>query len=139
MTPRPFRNNLVKGDRVWDTILERQATVWRTPRDEGSRKTRVLYDGTSTPRYADVMQLRFIPPGTGEPEEVAPVDGEPPAESGPQESGKCNPGAAGKGAIDAITEEFNRNKERLARLETEMSQLRARQERLNNAMRALQA
>ena len=78
----PFCNNLKKGDPVLDTITNRPAKVARTPQSEQQRMVALIYQGTTSPRYADVMQLRLIvegkaeaePPVTGEPPPVAPKE-----------------------------------------------------------------
>lgn len=77
--PRPFRNNLVQGDRVLYVPTNRYCHVAWSPRKPDQRMTAVVFDGTKAPQYFDVMLLRLDPDGDGKPEDEAPVDGTPPA------------------------------------------------------------
>ncbi len=71
-----FTNNLILNDRVLDTVSGKQGKVKKTPRSPSQRRTSIVFDGQQTPRYLDVMQLRLLI--GGQPERVAPVEGEPP-------------------------------------------------------------
>lgn len=73
---RPFYNNLVREDRVFDTATNRHGKVCRTPQSSSQRMTPVILDGTNSVRYIDVMQLRLVADGRT-PEDDPPVDGEP--------------------------------------------------------------
>lgn len=71
----PFCNNLRDGDPVLDVESNRPAKVVGQPR-ESSVNVKVLFQGTSTPRYVPISQLRLVVDGKSE--DVAPHDGEVP-------------------------------------------------------------
>lgn len=70
-----YCNNLKKGDRVMHAVKKRFATISAQPR-ETSVLVQVIWDGTKAVQSAPVMDLRLIV--DGRPEDVPPVDGEPP-------------------------------------------------------------
>ncbi len=137
MSPRPFRNNLQKNDRVFDTESRRQGKVYRTPRDEQSRMTSIVFDGTHSPRYVDVMQLRFMPDGRT-PEDVAPIDGEPPAVGKAVVSSAPAPRApSGSDPKDILVAEREKAVAEMAEITATYKGLQKKVERLNVAIEAL--
>lgn len=87
--PRAFKNNLVQGDRVFCVPTSRFGTVNWSPRKPDQRMICVLLDGTSSPRYFDVLEVRLVVDGIAE--DVPPIDGK--AENAPP-----LPGATGQTA-----------------------------------------
>lgn len=72
----PYCNNLRDGDPVLDVESNRPAKVVGQPRDS-SVNVKVLFQGTNTPRYVPITQLRLVVDGVAE--SVPPCDGVPPA------------------------------------------------------------
>lgn len=132
-----FRNNLEKNDRVFDTVSRRQGKVARTPRDERARMVSITFDGTSTPRYVDVMQLRLMPDGRT-PEEAPPVDGTPPSEETGTDPGPALARAAPEpDALGALRTELHQNNEEMTEMNARFKLLRERNERIERAISAL--
>lgn len=134
--PRPFANNLRKGDRVYDTLSERQGKVERTPQNEKQRKTPITLDGTSSVRYLDVMQLRFINPQTKQPEDEAPVDGVPPEE--PEKSVPAPPKPLGD-VLTVAQSQRQSNQAQMDEMTARFKALKSENERLDQVIALLSA
>lgn len=130
---RPFSNNLREGDRVWHTTTERFGIVYTTPRDDRQRNTSVTLEGTNTARYLDVMELRLDPDKNGKFEDVAPVDGEPPAESPPKRSD-----APEDDAVALLKRQKGILEREIAGMNDRARELRAKIERLDRGINALE-
>lgn len=128
-----FRNNLQKNDRVFDTVSNRQGKVAWTPRDSGSRRTALVYDGQTAPQYRDVMQLRLITNGRT-PEDVPPVDGTPPALEPEHTAARIEPQPDGMSALDALKSERASNAQEMTRIEARFRLLKNSNERLDRAI-----
>lgn len=142
MNLRPFRNNLVQNDRIVDTVTKKQGKVARTPKNDKNRMTCVQYDGQSAQRYVDVMQLRLMPDGRT-PEEVPPIDGEPPALEEP--STKAAPPRpwpsppASSDPVENIEAELKLIEIRMSEINEEFRTLDGRKAKYRKALEALRS
>lgn len=129
----PFANNCTENDRVLDIESKCQGKVARTPRDPGSRRTAILFDGTVSPRYVDVMRLRLVVKGV--PEENPPIEGEPPPlpVSGPSAM------LAESSALEVIEQEYARNAAEMETCQNRYKLLKAANERLDRARTILKS
>lgn len=118
-----FENNLVKGDRVFDTVSKRPGTVSMTPQ-AAKRNVRVLLQGDKVAKRLDVMKLRLIVDGV--PEDVAPISGTPPAA----------PSTAGD-PIEVLKLEKAANKSRMDEMTEEFTKLRTRNEKIDQVIQLL--
>lgn len=131
-----FRNNLTKGDPVMHSETKRPGKVASQPR-ESSRGAMVLWQGATSPQHCDILKLRLVV--DGKPEDVAPCDGEPPKDQvvvkpiPPDNS----PETHRLFALDCVQRERAKVKEEMAGLERQFKQLRAAEERLAEAEKAL--
>lgn len=131
----PFCNNLKKGDPVLDTQSNRPAKVARTLASDQQRSVCVRFQGTITDRYVDVMRLRLIV--NGQPEELPPIDGEPPSlkreapSPWPDPKPDADPLAMLKAKKTAHADE-------IAEMEARCRVIRAEDERLDKAIAALE-
>ncbi len=130
----PFRNNLEKNDRVFDTESKRQGKVARTPRDEQARMVAVVFDGTTTARYVDVMQLRLMPDGRT-PEEFPPVNGSPPTIEETEHKSSDSPEPPD--ALAALRDELGRNNHEMTGMNARFKLLREKNDRIERAIAAL--
>lgn len=143
----PFKNNLVMPNQVFDIVTRRRGIVATTPR-EGNRRTAVIFDGTSTPKYVDVMELRFIPPNAGgAPEDVPPIDGDPPPlpethrarkVSEPKEPRKWS-GSSTSTPVQQLAERRVEIKTEIENMTKRATDLRSEDERLEKAIAVLSA
>ncbi len=141
LKPRPFRNNLVQNDRVFDTVSTRQGKVSRTPKNDQNRMTCILFDGTQSEKYVDVMQLRLIVDGRT-PEDVPPIDGEPPADGQPRPARTpAAPRFAGASDDPALNleAEIKLIDVRQAEITAEFKGLTARKEKFTKALEVLRS
>lgn len=133
---RPFNNNLLKDDVVFDVVRQRRGVVAMTPRQpEKAVTVAVIFDGTDTFRYIHVGQLRFWPPGEKQYENVPPIDGELPV-GGQAIALKPRPVFA-VSALDAALERREQIKREMSHLEEEFRRLRVEDERLIKAIEVL--
>lgn len=130
----PFCNNLKKDDPVFDVETKRPGKIANNPR-ETSRFVSVLLQGTTTPRSIDVMRLRLVV--DGKPEDVPPIEGEPPAIHPHDDRPAPSTGLGVPTALSAIREDRAKIKERMAIIEAEFRTLRATDDRLATAEKAL--
>jgi hypothetical protein len=133
----PFKNCLEKDDRVIHAETKRPGTVAFTPK---GRQTAVTWQGTVSAVYCDVMSLRLIPPnGKGVPEENPPIEGEPPAlETATRRTPK--PAApAGSDALELAKAERAQITARMEAMNAEFKTLKARGEKLDQAIAILSA
>lgn len=133
----PFKNTLRTGDQVFDVKAKRRAVVYAQPR-ESSRNVSVMYDGTASSRYVDVMDLRFIPPGQKEPEEVPPIEGEPPALVEKPAKPEA-PAPKPSGPLQALEAALAKNKAEMVEHEMRFLALRGENDRIEKAIEALKA
>lgn len=128
----PFCNNLRDGDPVLDLATRRPAKVVGQPR-ESSTNVKVLFQGTNTPRYVPLAQLRLVV--DGKPEDCAPCDGEIPVK---QDEAPVPPAStAGLDARDVIKEQRDRLKTKMDAMNKEFAGYREQVERLDAALLAL--
>jgi len=127
-----FRNNLQKDDRVLHAETKRPGTVRYTP-EEGSRTVGIVWQGTKAPQYVDVMKLRLVV--DGKPEDVPPVDGEPPAMGAAAVAKTPAPSSA----LDALKAERETVTSEMKSHEDAFRVLKQRRERLDAAITALTA
>lgn len=134
MPTTPYQNNLALNDRVFDTESKRQGKVARMPR-ETSRSVSVLFDGTTNPRYLDIMQLRLMPDGRT-PEDVPPCDGVPADVAEPRTEIRV----VGNGdLLTAARQERTRNADEMAACDKRFRFLKDQNERLDRAIAVLTA
>lgn len=129
----PFCNNLKKDDAVFDVETKRPGKIANNPR-ETSRFVSVLLQGTTTPRSIDVMRLRLVV--DGKPEDVPPIDGEPPTLH-PHDDPRPKAAVGIPHALSAVRDEREKIKARMAVIEAEFRTLRATDDRLAAAEKAL--
>ena len=127
----PFHNNLEKNDRVFDTESKRQAKVARTPRGK-ARLTAITYDGTTTPRYVDVMQLRLMPDGRT-PEDCPPIEGTP-----PEKFDGADPDSGSEpDALTSLRAELAKNNAEMSGMNARFKTLREQNDRIEKAIAIL--
>lgn len=130
----PFSNNLVRDDVVMHAQTKRVGKVSSTP-TEGSRLTGVIWQGTKSPQYTDVMLLRLVINGT--PEDVAPVDGEPPELLPDQPArGRRDP-APEPGALAVLKRDREAVDTEMKSLEARFKTLKSNRERIDAAISIL--
>lgn len=127
-----FCNNLRDGDPVLDVESKRPAKVVGQPR-ESSVNVKVLFQGTNTPRYVPLAQLRLVV--DGKPEDCAPHDGELPPDVTPVPIPPHS--IAGLDARDVIKEQRDRLKTKMDAMNKEFVGYREQVERLDAALVAL--
>lgn len=137
MNLTPFCNNLKAGDRVMDVKSKRQAKVQRTPQDDTSRMTCIIYEGTTTGRYVDVMDLRLIL--NGRIEEVPPIDGEaPPLNSIKSKVRVTSDFGRPTDPLSMLKAQKQAHAEEIKTMEDRCRTIRAEDERLDRAIAALE-
>lgn len=139
---RPFCNNLKKGDRVLVAGTDKRVgTVARNP-GESKRLTHVLFTGYERAKGIDVMDLRFIPPGSDAAEDVPPIDGEPPAN--PLKTVWEQPRISGPAAVveESFVDQLRRKVEagnaEIEAMNARAREIRAENDRLERAIAALE-
>lgn len=133
-----FCNNLDKDNRVFDTVSGRQGKVARQPQSDKQRMTPIIYDGTNSVVYRDVMQLRLVLNGRT-PEDDPPVDFPelaPPLgpKAPPPQAIQLSPTAA---AAQLLRDEKERNNAEIETIEKRFKVLKASNEKLDAAIVAL--
>ncbi len=128
-----FCNTLQKGDRVIDAESKRPGEVARGVR-QNSRSVEVLFQGTKGPKRVDIVNLRFIDPTTGTPEELPPYDGDLPAKVESTPSAKAARSGDVTGAIESEIESV---KAEIRQVEDRFKELRERRDRLVEALGVL--
>lgn len=137
MKTPPFHNTLQVGDAVLDTTSGKRGTVDRMPR---GYRTAVVFEGRNTPVYMDVRVLRFIPPNAnppGTPEDVAPFDGEFPAEAVTVPVGHDIPPFITDSALDVLKGERDRQKAEMEEIQKRFLVLKAQTEKMDRAIAVL--
>jgi hypothetical protein len=115
-----YANNLRKNDPVIDANTKRPGKVAADVR-ETSRTVLVQFQGESSPRRTDVMDLRLVV--DGRPEEIPPINGVPPPRAGAARSRNdaLESLKADRAAVDAemriIEGQFKDRRERRDRLD----------------------
>lgn len=133
MSTLPFCNNLKRGDRVLHAESKRVGTVAVDP-GESSRDVAVTWQGNERYRFCDVMVLRLVT--GGKPEEVAPVDGEPPA---PKTGKPARAATVEQSAISVLKKERDEIDAEMKRLDARFKELREKRDRLSRAITVLEA
>lgn len=132
-----YHNNLRTGDQVWNVETKRRGLVGQQPR-ESSRMTAVIYDGTTTARYTDVAVLRLMVDGKIA-EDVPPIDGDLPPLPENHRPPRSSATVVSSGPIRPLEERLAANKAELAKLEKAHAEIRAENERIDQAIKVLKA
>lgn len=131
----PYCNNLRKNDRVIHADTKRPGTVASQPR-ESSVMVSVLWQGTTTPQYVDVVKLRLVC-ANGEIDEHPPFDGEP-----PQRTARSSPSVASApeaSALAGLKKERDDIGAEMTRLEERFKALKVKKERVERAIEVMTA
>ncbi len=132
--PRPYHLNLVANDRVLVVSMQRQGKVKTTPaRPDTQRKVAIILDGSNSPRYFDILDLRMM--DKNEPEAEPPMDGFPPEETERPPA----PSASVGSALEVITAEIAAKKAWMEEITHEFKGLQVDVTRLDRARVALTA
>jgi hypothetical protein len=131
----PYCNNLRKDDRVIHSDTKRPGTVASQPR-ESSVMVSVLWQGTNTPQYVDVLKLRLVC-ANGQVDEHPPIDGEPPVRATRQTPSVA--AAPEHGALTTLKKERDDIGAEMTRLENRFKELKVQKERVERAIGVMTA
>lgn len=131
----PYCNNLAKDDVIVHAETRRVGKVAHNP-EETSRMVGIVWQGTKSVQYVDILLLRYVV--NGRPEDVPPCDGTPPELEGyPAQRPRARP--VETNALEALKKERDDANTEMVRLEARFRELRSNKDRLERAIGVLTA